>query len=634
MDVDDNKSGLEEIQQILEQLSSNCYQYDVHLRYIQALRQAALFEELKDAREMMHSIFPLPEDIWLEWIQDESRLASTKEEKQRVIHLYSEAVQDYLSIKLWKEYINYMIQEYKSFLEEMDETGDNSGEVVTLEQIRSVFTEAIKKTGNFVPESHIVWDTCKEFEEQILEALPSDEMQKQRVQKMYLDRLKVPHATIEKTFSDYSSFITKYDNSDYEKCMVESNSFFSQAKRRYYERDHYEQALAASENALDKYMEYIEFEKKQTTPNWQAVRTLYERAIVFHYLDPSLWENYIFQLIDKKFPINMVLSVVERSVRNCPWSGDLWSHYIRVLEKEYDSYDKIKNIVHRALSTGMLNNSIDELVKVLLAHCDFERRRIKTPLNSENTLNLINIIQESLQTIKKSFPSGDPNYRLEKYLLEIETLNKNLTKAREIWEDIIKAHGRDSETWLRYIEWERFMGNRDGIIENHDEIHKKFKRASQQNTDWPERIFDAWEQFEHQYGTLESMEHALMFIKKQTKIVAHRRAKNAASLEAQNVGSEQAFQVSTAIKDTQAGWNSEASQSSKVSQPEILEPGNDAKKRKPEEDEPQLEGSPAYKKNKAQHPEKPKRDREFTTIVASNLPLDVTEGQLKALFNE
>ncbi|CAG8647696.1 25520_t:CDS:10, partial [Dentiscutata erythropus] len=614
MDVDDNKPGLEqEIQQMLEQLSSNSYQYDVYVRYIQALRQAALFEELKDARERMHRIFPLPEDIWLEWIQDESRLASTKEEKQRVIHLYSEAVQDYLSIKLWKGYIDYMIQEYKSFLE-----------VVTLEQIRSVFTEAIKKTGNFVPESHIVWDTCKEFEEQILEvgkASSRDEIQKQRVQKMYLDRLKVPHATIEKSYSDYSSFITKYDNSNYETCMVESNTFFSQAKRRYYERDHYEQAL------VNKFMEYIEFEKKQTTPNWQAVRTLYERAIVFHCLDASLWENYIFQLIDKKFPINMVLSVVERSVHNCPWSGDLWSHYIRVLEKEYDSYDKIKNIVHRAFSTGMLNNSVDESVKVLLAHCDFERRKIKTPLNSENTLNLINIIRESLQTVKKSFPSGDPNYRLEKYLIEIETLNKNLTNARETWDDIIKAHGKDSETWLRYIEWERFMGNRDGVIENHDEIHKKFKRASQQNTDWPERIFDAWEQFEHQYGTLESMEHALMFIKKQTKVVAHRRAKNAASLEAQNVGSEQAFQVSTAL-------NSEASQSSKVSQPEILEPGNDAKKRKPEEDESQLEGSPAYKKNKVQHPEKPKRDREFTTIVASNLPLDVTEGQLKTLFNE
>ncbi|CAG8594482.1 10615_t:CDS:10 [Cetraspora pellucida] len=547
-------------------------------------------------------------DTWLEWIQNESRSASTKEEKKRVIQLYSEAVKDYLSIETWKEYINYMIQEYKGSLEEMDESGDNSGEVVSLDQIRSVFTEAIKKTGNFVPESHIVWDICKEFEEQILETSPRDDEQKKRVQKMYLDRLKVPHATVEKTFSDYSSFITKYDNLNYEKHMVDANVSFSQAKRKFYERDHYEQALVASGHGLDKYMEYIEFEKKQSAPNWQAVRTLYERAIVYHYLDPSVWENYIFQLIEKKFPNNMALIVAERSVRNCPWSGDLWGHYIRVLEKDNDSYDEMKNIIRKALSTEMLNNNVDELVKVLLAHCDFERRRIKTPLNSENTLNLINTIQE------------------KRYWIEIETLNKNLTKAREIWENIIKTHGKESETWIRYIEWERFMGN-------HDEIHKKFKRASQQNLDWPERIFDAWEQFEHQYGTLDSFEQALMFIRKQMKVVAHRRAKNA-SMEVQNTGSEQELQAPTVFNDTQAVWHSEASQSFKVSQPEISESGNEPKKRKPEEDEPQLEGSPAYKKNKAQHPEKPKRDREFTTVVASNLPLDATEGQLKTLFNE
>ncbi|CAG8586062.1 26639_t:CDS:10, partial [Racocetra persica] len=558
--------------------------------------------------------------MWFEWIQEEARSASTKEEKKKVIHQYSETVKEYLSIELWKEYINYVIQEYKSSLEEMDETGDNSGEVVTLDQIRLVFAEAIKKTGNVVPESHIVWDVCKEFEEQILEASPRDDEQKNRVQKMYLDRIKVPHA--KKTFSDYSSFVTKYDNPNYEKHMVDANASFSQAKRKYYERDHYEQTLIASGNGLDKYMEYIEFEKKQSAPNWQAVRTLYERAIVFHYLDPSLWENYVFQLIDKKFPNNMVLGVAERSVRNCPWSGDLWGHYIRVLEKDYDSHNEIKDIISKATSNEMLNNNVDELVKVLLAYCDFERRKIKPPLNSENTLSLINTIQESLQTVKQFFPSGDPNYRLERYLIEIETLNKNITKAREVWENLIKTHGKGSETWIRYIEWERFMGN-------HDEIHKKFKRASQQNTDWPERIFDAWEQFEHQYGTLDSLENALMFIRKQMKVVAHRRAKNA-TLEVQNVGTEQAFQVPTTFDNTQA----EVSQSSKVSQPEISEPGNDAKKRKPEEDEPQLEGSPAYKKSKAQHPEKPKRDREFTTVVASNLPLDVTEGQLKNLFNE
>lgn len=60
---------------------------------------------------------------------------------------------------------------------------------------------------------------------------------------------------------------------------------------------------------------------------------------------------------------------------------------------------------------------------------------------------------------------------------------------------------------------------------NSDVVRKKYKVAAHNNTDWPERIFDAWEQFEHQYGTLESIESAILFIAKEKVIVANRRAK-------------------------------------------------------------------------------------------------------------
>ena len=57
------------------------------------------------------------------------------------------------------------------------------------------------------------------------------------------------------------------------------------------------------------------------------------------------------------------------------------------------------------------------------------------------------------------------------------------------------------------------------------DVRKIYKKASQQNTDWPERIFDAWEQFEHQYGTVDKFELAIIFIKKQMVIVSQRREK-------------------------------------------------------------------------------------------------------------
>ncbi|PKK76425.1 hypothetical protein RhiirC2_734338 [Rhizophagus irregularis] len=616
----------ETIAGLLEQLSNNVYQYEVHVQYIQTLRKSALFDELKEAREMMHSIFPLSEEMWHEWIEDESRIASTKEEKQRVIQLYSKAVQDYLSINLWKEYVSYIVQEYKNGLNEM-ELENESECTITLDQVRKIFDEANRETCYYITESHQIWDAYKDFEVEILEASPRDEQQNIRVKKMYESRLKIPHATVDKTFSDYSSFITKYDNFNYENVMIETNKYVSETKGKYYERDQYENALTASNNPLDKFMDYIDFEKKQKKPVVNAIRTLYERAIANYYFDNTLWENYMLfllekYLIDKKVSISILIKTAERSVRNCPWSGDLWGHYIRILEKNFSSPEEIVNIYNRALSIGMLKNNIDDLIKVIISNVDYERRKIlayKGPISQENGSSLVNLLEEGIKLVKETFQIDDPYYRLEKYLIEIETLIKNLSKARQIWNELCKNHRNESEFWIRYADWEKAVGNLD-------DVRKVYKRASQQNTDWPERIFDAWEHFEHQYGTVDNFELAVIFIKKQMTIVAQRRER-AALEEAKNAQSEGLSQVVPAMQVAEDNKSLEAIDSISSEQ------YSDTKKRKPE-DEQQMEELPVAKRNKAQQFEKPKRDREFATIIVSNLPFDVKEGELKTIFHE
>lgn len=46
------------------------------VQYIDALRQAAELEKLRVAREAMNAVFPLTPNMWLEWCEDESRLAT------------------------------------------------------------------------------------------------------------------------------------------------------------------------------------------------------------------------------------------------------------------------------------------------------------------------------------------------------------------------------------------------------------------------------------------------------------------------------------------------------------------------------------------------------------------------------
>ena len=58
---------------------------------------------LHEARQAMHALFPLTEEMWLSWLEDEK----TSRAPQDRHALCTEAVQDYLSVPLWDLLIRY-----------------------------------------------------------------------------------------------------------------------------------------------------------------------------------------------------------------------------------------------------------------------------------------------------------------------------------------------------------------------------------------------------------------------------------------------------------------------------------------------------------------------------------------------
>ena len=76
------------------------------LQYVNLLRKCKLRGKLRTAREAMQQQYPLTEQLWLEWLQDEvaSAKAGTKAIEQ-IQTLFQMAVKDYLSVPIWKAYI-------------------------------------------------------------------------------------------------------------------------------------------------------------------------------------------------------------------------------------------------------------------------------------------------------------------------------------------------------------------------------------------------------------------------------------------------------------------------------------------------------------------------------------------------
>ena len=53
----------------------------------------------------MQQLFPLTEDIWLEWLSDEHSAARKPAEHTELHRLYKLAVEDYLSLAIWDRYL-------------------------------------------------------------------------------------------------------------------------------------------------------------------------------------------------------------------------------------------------------------------------------------------------------------------------------------------------------------------------------------------------------------------------------------------------------------------------------------------------------------------------------------------------
>jgi hypothetical protein len=211
------------------------------------------------------------------------------------------------------------------------------------------------------------------------------------IQQLYIIRLEQPHAGIEETFSQFSTFIsTRFPDSMYEDLMVEANSIYAASKETYTRREPKELELKAANYSVDAYLSYIAYErtgKKANTPEAITLaKNLFERAVADHPDDWTVWEAYL-QLWKDRLAIDLqgddeeaiaeslfeLRAVVEKAVRFVPGTSEAWINLMRLEERE-GSAEAVEATFQKALSTGLLSKSVEELVKLYIAWADFQRR--------------------------------------------------------------------------------------------------------------------------------------------------------------------------------------------------------------------------------------------------------------------
>jgi hypothetical protein len=118
----------------------------------------------------MSQIFPLTPKLWLQWINDEIKIASNEVEKNNVLKLFDRSVNDYLSPELWLEYVQYSIGLMNS---------------LGVEGVRRIFERALTSVGLHVSNGALIWDAFREFESFILQTI--DKQLNEDIKKQFLD---------------------------------------------------------------------------------------------------------------------------------------------------------------------------------------------------------------------------------------------------------------------------------------------------------------------------------------------------------------------------------------------------------------------------------------------------------------
>lgn len=663
--------------ELFNKIQENPHTYEAHVQFIGLLhagfvnhvyppnnpdihgdpRRYDLLKDLRTAREEMDKLFAMGEDLWAEWIQDESMLAHTVMERTSVMELCQRSVEEEFGCtKLWHIYGEWVLYLYNATTGEhgagqwTEEDRMIGREVFTWQTVLDVWQRAAEATQWRINNSHLVWDRFLELLTQDLSRAPSQE-KINHLRGLYEVRLQTPHATWDQTFQTFSGFVSTYFESNYEDIMSETVAQASSSKNFYAAREEFEHRLSKAQDSGDKsvewnlYREYIDWElsrnRRRREFHFELVNAVYQRAVLRFPTDVSLWEDYIMFLIGESMhghASTTTLATLDRATRHCPWSGNLWSQYLLSSEREGQSFSKISGIKHRATSTGLLDaGGMEEVLKVHTTWCSYLRRRAFLSDATDEDLDVAEVgIRSAIESVQelgekkygRSY-QGDPHFRLERIYIRYLSESGSWDSARETFKGLVPRRGDSYEFWLTYYSWElvcwsKFVQGEATVDAARRTPNPSFATAvlkqaiKREDLDWPEKLVQTYIAHCEDYEDADELQLAVIETRKAVRAVTARREREAREAAAAQQQQQQ---------QQQQQWEAAA------------EAASTSEKRKREDEKEN--GEPISKKVRAEEvapeqgavePQPLARDREHATVVVKNLSRETTEHNVRQFF--
>ena len=646
---------------------------DVNLSRVHAYE---LLPDLKQATEAMDARFALGEELWIERLEDQQMLVRGLEDCIALVESYKKAVSEEPgSTTLWSAYAGWLLSLYNAAFSDQiasdwvqSVTPQNLGwseeeamlakEVFSKEMALEVLQQGAEETMYQLHDSHIVWNRWTEILTLELRQSASQEGIAS-LQHHFVDRLHVPHQKWEETFQLFSSFMSTYNNTAYEATMMSVNKQCADAKAKTMAREIYETRLQNAVITGDKnaewatFVEYLDWElsqpRKGKTKSWSfpLIKALYQRANLRFPTDAGIWEDHLMFVLEESAvqdnQLSISLLVLERATRHCPWSGSLWAEHINAAERHKLPFSDIGQIKHKATSTGLLDvGGMEEVLKVHVAWCGFLRRGAFSFDATDEELDVAEVgirsaIEDMEELGKRKYGNkydGDPQYRLERIYVKYLSQRQHWEGARDTWKHLIKRRGNSYEFWQKYYTWEMVAWVRTappstGAIPGQPtEATKVLKQALRRtDLDWPEKMIEVYLSHCEDHEMVDEIQIATVETRRAMKAVTARRQKEA--LEAAELAKAQLI----ANVDVTVGQQTPLTNGKRKRDENGEAEDESAKKKNRPEPQP-IDSTSTLVETVAEESSTVKRDRENTTVIVKNLPVETTETRVRKFFDD
>ncbi|XGW29361.1 hypothetical protein V3C99_008854 [Haemonchus contortus] len=458
------------IANVREQLAQNSFDFELNNELLSLLRKNGDFDELAEAREKIAAQHPLSSTSWLEWIQDER---SSGSEQNRVEELFDKAVFDCNSLDVWMELVQWACGVSPKFA-------------------REKFEAALSAIGLRVDVGAMIWQSYLCFEEAMLGGAENLDEQRKCVASLYKRALRVPNVDLADTWKSYLDFAGEQVDEDIRRVYETSVNDMKEFSK-------YELKLAETDDSLEAFHEYLDYEKEKDDP--ARIQAFYNRMLDKHHQNENVWFDY-GQWCETRLKVHSITCrVYKQAVRHCPYSCALWQQTLLALERSGAAADEIDEFWEKARETI---SSADDGRALYRTYIYILRRRADS--TEKDYTKVAEIFEEGSRNLVEWFGKHDWDpqgvYRRNWAYFAYNKL-KDFQKGKKIWDDILASGGgRFADKWIEAVRLERQFGSSD-------DARKLLYKALNSVSDHPNTVFEYFIQFEREEGTLEQLDKAL-----------------------------------------------------------------------------------------------------------------------------